>query len=128
MIGFPGEGLRGGLSQTCIPGAGRGPLPTPSFLTMTYNFVKGLIQYRLNPSLPSHGASLVAIDFKGSSPHDLGLVQLATAQLVEGNIEMTLHILDDWHRPSYQIVRAQMTPSLARSLAERLWGSIAQAG
>jgi hypothetical protein len=62
----------------------------------------------------------MVIDFKGSSPHDLGLVQLATVQAVDGNVEMTLHILDDWHRPTNQIVRVQMGPAVARELSERL--------
>jgi hypothetical protein len=65
-------------------------------------------------------SSLMVVDFKGSAPHDLGLVQLATVQLVDGNAEMTLHILDDWHRPANQIVRVQMAPAVARELSERL--------
>jgi hypothetical protein len=62
----------------------------------------------------------MVVDYKGSPPHDLGTAELATIQTVNGNIEVTLHILDDWHRPTAQIVRVQMTPALARSLAERL--------
>jgi hypothetical protein len=62
----------------------------------------------------------MVVDFKGSPPHDLGTAELATIQTVNGNIEVTLHILDDWHRPTAQIVRVQMAPALARSLAERL--------
>jgi hypothetical protein len=62
----------------------------------------------------------MVVDFKGSSPHDLGLVLLATVSLVDGNVEMTMHILDDWHRPTNQIVRVQMGPAIARELSERL--------
>ena len=69
----------------------------------------------------------MVVDFKGLGPHDLGAVQLATVQLVDGNVEMTLHILDDWHRPTNQVVRAQMVPSVARTLAERL-ATVAQSG
>ena len=62
----------------------------------------------------------MVVDFKGSPPHDLGTAELATIQTVDGSIEVTLHILDDWHRPTPQIVQVRMTPTLARSLAERL--------
>ena len=62
----------------------------------------------------------MVVDFKGSPPHDLGTAELATIQTVDGSIEVTLHILDDWHRPTAQIVQVRMTPALARSLAERL--------
>ena len=58
----------------------------------------------------------MVVDFKGPPPHDLGTAELATIQTVDGNIELTLHILDDWHRPTAQIVRVQMAPALARSL------------
>jgi hypothetical protein len=69
----------------------------------------------------------VVVDFRGAPPHDIGLAQLAMAECVEGNIEVTLHLLDDWHRPTDQVVRVQMTPSVARSLAERLIAAAAQA-
>jgi hypothetical protein len=45
---------------------------------------------------------------------------MATAQSVNGNVELALYILDDWHRPTDQIVRVQMPPSVARAVAERL--------
>jgi hypothetical protein len=68
----------------------------------------------------------VVVDFRGAPPHDIGLAQLATAECVDKNIEVTLHLLDDWHRPTDQIVRVQMTPLVARSLAERLVATAAQ--
>jgi hypothetical protein len=62
----------------------------------------------------------MVIEFRGSPPHDLGITELATIRPVDGNIEVTLHILDDWHRPMREVVRVQMAPSVALSLAERL--------
>lgn len=62
----------------------------------------------------------MVVDFKGSPPHDLGTAELATIQTGNGSIEVTLHLLDDWHRPTAQIVQIRMAPALARSLAERL--------
>jgi hypothetical protein len=59
-------------------------------------------------------------EFRGPPPHDLGTVEMATAQSVNGNVELALYILDDWHRPTDQIVRVQMAPSVARAVAERL--------
>jgi len=38
-------------------------------------------------------------EFRGPSPHDLGTAELATVQVLEENIEVMLHLLDDWHRP-----------------------------
>jgi hypothetical protein len=43
------------------------------------------------------------------------------ARGVEEDIEITLHLLDDWHRPTDQIVRVRMAPATARTLADRLW-------
>ena len=54
-------------------------------------------------------------EFRGPAPHDLGLAEIATARCVSKNIEMTLHVVDDWHRPTPQIVRVQITSSAARS-------------
>ena len=48
-------------------------------------------------------------EFRGPAPHDLGLAEIATARCVSENIEMTLHVVDDWHRPTPQIVRVQIT-------------------
>jgi hypothetical protein len=62
----------------------------------------------------------MTVEFRGAPPHDLGTVEIATANLVDGNVEVTLYVLDDWHRPTDQVVRVQMDPSVARSLAERL--------
>ena len=50
-------------------------------------------------------------EFRGPPPHDLGLAEIATARCVSENIEMTLHVVDDWHRPTPQIVRVQITSS-----------------
>ena len=61
-------------------------------------------------------------EFRGPAPHDLGIAEIATARCVSENIEMTLHAVDDWHRPTPQIVRVQITSSAARSLLEQLRG------
>jgi len=60
-------------------------------------------------------------EFRGAPPHDLGTAELAMARGVDNNIEVTLHLLDDWHRPTDQIVRVRMAPATARTLADRLW-------
>src|SRR5262249_46334699 len=65
------------------------------------------------------GPTMVA-EFRGPSPHDLGTAELATARVVDESIEVTLHLLDDWHRPMGRIIQVRMTPAVARSLAERL--------
>jgi hypothetical protein len=39
-------------------------------------------------------------EFRGPPPHDLGLAEIATARCVSENIEMTLHVVDDWHHPT----------------------------
>jgi hypothetical protein len=62
----------------------------------------------------------MVVDFRGAPPHDLGTAEIATARLANGSIEVVVHLLDDWHRPTAQIVQFKMLPSLARSLAERL--------
>ena len=59
-------------------------------------------------------------EFRGSPPHDLGTAVLALARALGENIEISLHLLDDWHRPTAQIVRVEMEPSVALALAERL--------
>jgi hypothetical protein len=60
-------------------------------------------------------------EFRGAPPHDLGTAELAMARGVDKDIEVTLHLLDDWHRPTDQIVRVRMAPATARTLADRLW-------
>jgi hypothetical protein len=40
----------------------------------------------------------------------------------------TLQIVDDWHRPTRQIVRVQVASSAARSLLEQLIAAVAEAG
>src|SRR5262249_62227786 len=59
-------------------------------------------------------------EFRGPSPHDLGTAELATARAVDESVEVTLHLLDDWHRPMGPIIQVRMTPAVARSLAARL--------
>ena len=66
-------------------------------------------------------------EFRGPPPHDLGTAELATVQVLEKNIEVMLHLLDDWHRPMGPVVRVQMTADVARALAERLTSAAAQA-
>jgi hypothetical protein len=70
---------------------------------------------------------IMVAEFRGPSPHDLGTAELATVQVLENNIEMMLHLLDDWHRPMGPVVRVQMTADVARALAERLTSAAAQA-
>ena len=70
----------------------------------------------------------MVVEFRGPAPHDLGTAELATTRFVNENVEVTLHILDDWHRPTDQIVRVQMAPSVARVLAERLRGHFYRSG
>src|SRR5215471_5023084 len=59
-------------------------------------------------------------EFRGPSPHDLGTAELATARFVDESVEVSLHLLDDWHRPMGPIIQVRMSPEVARSLAERL--------
>jgi hypothetical protein len=66
-------------------------------------------------------------EFRGPQPHDLGLAEIATARCVRENIELTLHVIDDWHRPTPQIVQVEITSSAARSLLEQLTGAVAVA-
>jgi hypothetical protein len=68
----------------------------------------------------------MVVEFRGPPPHDLGRAELATARFVNENVEITLHILDDWHRPTGQIVHVQMAPLVARMLAERLMVTAAE--
>jgi hypothetical protein len=72
--------------------------------------------------------SIMVAEFRGPPPHDLGIAELATARSINENIEMTLHVVDDWHRPTPQIVRLQVTSSAARSLLEQLTAAVAEAG
>ena len=68
----------------------------------------------------------MAVEFKGAPPHDLGTAELATIHAAQGQIEVELHILDDWHRPTASIVRVQMAATVARLLAERLIVAVAE--
>jgi hypothetical protein len=67
-------------------------------------------------------------EFRGPPPHDLGTLELAMVQALDENIEMTLHIMDDWHRPTAQIVRVRMATSVARSLADDLTAAATETG
>jgi hypothetical protein len=67
-------------------------------------------------------------EFRGPPPHDLGTVELAVAQAIDENIEITLHIIDDWHRPTAQVVRVRMATSVARSLADDLTAAVTETG
>src|SRR5262245_32783774 len=50
-------------------------------------------------NLGSHGSpegTAMVAEFRGPPPHDLGTVEMATAQFADGNVELALYILDDW--------------------------------
>jgi hypothetical protein len=68
----------------------------------------------------------MVVEFRGAPPHDLGIAELATVHAADGHIEVELHILDDWHRPTASIVRVQMAGTVARLLAERLTSAAAE--
>jgi hypothetical protein len=68
----------------------------------------------------------MVVEFRGAPPHDLGTAELATVHAADGHIEVELHILDDWHRPTASIVRVQMAAAVARSLADRLTAAAAE--
>jgi hypothetical protein len=70
----------------------------------------------------------MVIEFRGPPPHDLGTAELAMAQAINENIEVTLHVIDDWHRPTAQIVRVRMATSVARSLADDLTAVTTETG
>jgi hypothetical protein len=50
------------------------------------------------------------------------------AQAIDENIEITLHIIDDWHRPTAQVVRVRMATSVACSLADDLTAAVTETG
>jgi|tagenome__1003787_1003787.scaffolds.fasta_scaffold20927477_3 hypothetical protein len=62
----------------------------------------------------------MVISFRGLPPHDLGLAETGSARAANGMVEVMLQSLDDWHSPPGNLVRVQMSPSLARSLASSL--------
>ena len=62
----------------------------------------------------------MTIVFRGLPPHDLAPARSTSVQSLNGNVEVTLYVPDDWHPPSSIPIRIQMTPVVARSLAERL--------
>jgi hypothetical protein len=68
----------------------------------------------------------MVVEFRGAPPHDLGTAELATVHAANEHVEVELHILDDWHRPTASIVRVQMGATVARSLAERLAAAAAE--
>jgi hypothetical protein len=69
----------------------------------------------------------VSIIFKGLPPHDLGPAESASARSLGGDVEVTLHVLDDWHSPTLVAIRIKMPPSVARSLADQLTPVASQA-
>lgn len=62
----------------------------------------------------------MTIIYKGLSPHDLGPAESASARSVDGSVEVTLHVLDDWHSPTLLAIRVRMPATVARSLADQL--------
>ena len=62
----------------------------------------------------------MVISLRGLPPHDLGLAETGSARAANGMVEVMLQSLDDWHSPPGNLVRVQMSPSLARSLARSL--------
>jgi hypothetical protein len=69
----------------------------------------------------------MAVIFRGLSPHDLSAVDSGVARPLDGNVEMTLYVLDDWHSPTSHAIRAPMQPAVARALANALMAAAAQA-
>lgn len=69
----------------------------------------------------------MSIIFKGLPPHELGPAESASARASGGDVEVTLHVLDDWHSPTLVAIRVKMPPSVARSLADQLTSIAAQA-
>ena len=65
-------------------------------------------------------------EFRGPSPHDLGTAELATVQVLEKNIEVMLHLLDDWHRPMGPVVRVQISALDFRCAREHFAQAVAE--
>ena len=59
------------------------------------------------------GDTIMAVIFRGLSPHDLSAVDFGVARPLDGNVEMTLYVLDDWHSPTSHVVGAP-TPTFRR--------------
>jgi hypothetical protein len=57
----------------------------------------------------------VTIIYKGLSPHDLGPAESASARSIDGSVEVTLHVLDDWHSPTLLAIRVRMPATVARA-------------
>jgi hypothetical protein len=68
----------------------------------------------------------VTILYKGFPPHDLGPAETASARSIDANVEVTLHVLDDWHSPTLMAVRVKMPSGVARSLADQLVAAAAE--
>jgi hypothetical protein len=69
----------------------------------------------------------VVISFKGLPPHDLGTAETGSAQAIGEFVEVTMNTLDSWHSPPGNLLRVQMSPAIARSLAERLAAAAVEA-
>jgi hypothetical protein len=68
----------------------------------------------------------VAIVFKGLPPHDLAPARSVGVHTKNGNVEVTLYVPDDWHPPTSIAIRVEMTPPIARELADRLMATAAE--
>jgi len=68
----------------------------------------------------------MTIVFKGLAPHDLAPARSISVQSLNRNVEVTLYVPDDWHPSTSIPIRIQMTPVIARSLAERLMAVAAE--
>jgi hypothetical protein len=69
----------------------------------------------------------MAIIFTGFSPHDLTAAESGTARPVDGNVELTLYVLDDWNSPVTHAIRVPMQPSVARTLGSDLTAAAVEA-
>jgi hypothetical protein len=70
---------------------------------------------------------IVSVIFRGISPHDLGAVEQASAKPIDGNVEMTVYIWDEWNPTNLIATRFKLGTAIARSLAEELKAAIAAA-
>jgi len=69
----------------------------------------------------------MVISFRGLPPHDLGTAETGSAQAIGEFVEVTMNTLDSWHSPPGNLVRVQMSPAVARELADRLTAAAVEA-
>ena len=62
----------------------------------------------------------MTILFRGPSPHYLGTAETGYAKSLGRSVELMLDVLDDWHNPNIAAVRINMTPAVARTIADQL--------